>query len=84
MNVMTEEKYTITITAEERDMLSSLLYEKKLKFQHIDRYSDDGLTDLEEKDWGICIHLHNMLNDKFMDMLNKKYSDDEHLPEIEE
>lgn len=70
---MTEEKYTITVTAEEREMLSSLLYEEMARLRQIDRYSDDGLTDLEEKDLGICIHLHNMLNDEFMEMLKKRY-----------
>lgn len=73
VNAMIEEKYTITITAEEREMLSSLLYEEMARLRQIDRYSDDGLTDLEEKDLGTCIHLHNMLNDEFMEMLKKRY-----------
>ena len=70
---MADGRYTLSINVEERDMLSSLLYAEMARLRHIDRYSSEGLTDLEEKDLGTCIHLHNMLNDSFMEYIKKKY-----------
>ena len=73
MNIMADERYTLNINAEEREMLSSLLSQKMVSLLRKDRYSDDGLTDLEEKDLGICIHLYNKMNDSFMEHLKKQF-----------